>query len=469
MLPKREIYDIYPSVIKADVVCKMTIVATERAFMFFDGVEYSISIASVNTDDDYYKNSCKKTVKATAHDGIIKFEYTFKGEQEHLIILEKDGVELCRLHVYSLYDDLYDAYPLKGDFHVHSYRSDGTRDPAALAGFYREQGYDLFSLTDHNRFYPGGEIDEIYNGVNTGFIRVTGEEVHAPTNPIHIVRVGGRDSVCEQYFKYPEKYNCEIEEYEKKVPSDIPREYVSRYARAMWATDKIHESGGIAIFPHPYWRPRNQVFNVCDDFARILLKSGMFDAYELIGGMTQTDINRSVNLWAELKEEGVNIPVVGSSDVHVIENSVYFPFIFTILFAKDKSEKGILNAIKDGNCVAVEANGNDECSRQHRAYGKLRYVSYAQYLIEYFYPKYQRLCSAGGVFMRLYALNDTPRELVELCTNEAEKFKDRFFGKKPAHTPDSDMLEFEERWRDVQLNGPRNKGSNIYGSANRQI
>ncbi len=470
MLPKKEIFEIYPSVVPADKKTVMTIAPLERAFLLVEGEEYTITLADVNSDEvSYYEPTCKTVFNAVAHGGVIKFEYTFREEQEHLVILEKDEVELDRFFVYSLYEDLYATRPMKGDFHSHSYRSDGKRDPAALAGYYREQGYDCFALTDHNRFYPGFEIDEVYSGVNTGFLRVRGEEVHAPTSVVHIVHIGGESSVCEQYVKYPEKYDAEIEEYIKKVPADLPEKYIERYARAMWATDKIHEAGGIAIFPHPYWRPKKLVYNVCDEFAKILLKSGMFDAYELIGGMGQLEKNRSVALWNDLRAEGVDIPVVGSSDVHEINGSMLFPFNYTIVFAKENSADAVVEAIKEGRSVAVEANGNDEITRQKRAYGKLRYVSYAQYLLKYFFPKLERFCEGEGVSMRSYAMGDAPKELVEMQAELAERFRLRFFGQLDALCPTPEIISFENKWREVQMNGPLTKGSNIYSKPNRQI
>ena len=72
---------------------------------------------------------------------------------------------LQKFNVFSVGEDLYGLTPLKGDLHSHSYRSDGKRDPADLAGHFREQGYDFLALTDHNRYYPGGEIDDVFKDV----------------------------------------------------------------------------------------------------------------------------------------------------------------------------------------------------------------------------------------------------------------------------------------------------------------
>ena len=462
MRPIPENYAIYPSVVSADKKTEMTVVPNERAFLFFENEEYTLTVISVGEDDSYYAVSTHQMVSAIAKNGVLRFDFTFAGEQEHLLWLNYGEKKLAELHVYSLEEDLYALRPLKGDFHSHSYRSDGKRDPSAEAGHYREQGYDFFALTDHNRFYPGGEIDETYEGVYSGFSRVTGEEVHCPGSVIHIVHVGGKESVTDRYVHDRETYEKEIAEYLKKVPVEIPEAYRERYGKAMWATDAIHKVGGLAIFPHPYWRPgRSKIYNVQDGFAKILLKSGMFDAYELIGGMELDGNNRSVNLWAELRAEGLNISVVGSSDVHgMAKADGTFPNQFTVCFAKGNDNDSIIEAVRDGRSVAVYAHG-DEYDRYYDCFGSFRLVSYAQFLLKYYFPMMQRTVQGIGVAMRAYAMNDAPAEMVTLQAEYADKVADRYFGQMAPKHPDEKILAFEEKWRKVHLNGPITKGSAV--------
>ena len=404
MLPVPQNYSIYPSVVRSDLPSDMVIVPNERAFLMPDGMQYRLTIYGIDNDEpSYYQPSCGHVVQATASGGVLRFQYIFEGEQEYLIILEMGERKLQEFTVYSLHEDLYALRPLKGDLHGHSYRSDRQQDPAALAGHYREQGYEFFALTDHNRYYPGGEIDETYDGVNLGVTRVLGEEVHTPQSVVHIVHVGGKHSVTELYFKHREQYESDVQQNLARVPQSVPEKYRERYAQAMWALDRIHEAGGLAIFPHPYWRPgKSRVYNVCDEFAKILLMSGMFDAYELVGGMGQRGNNRSVALWADLRAEGLSIPVVGSSDVHGLPKST-FGYLFTLCFAKGNDNDSIIEAVKNGRSVAVEAIGEDD-ARQNRCYGSLRLVSYAQFLLQHYYPKLQRICQGEGVAMRAYAM-----------------------------------------------------------------
>ncbi|MBR5230692.1 MAG: CehA/McbA family metallohydrolase [Clostridia bacterium] len=466
MLPTPRNYAVWPAVVLAGKETHMTIIAEERAFLAFEDVEYTLKIVPINGDEtDYYDAPVThRYLTFRGHNGALEFDYTFEEEMEYRLQLYRDETLLEDMRVYALEEDLYALTPLRGDLHGHSYRSDGRRDPAALAGHYREQGYDFFALTDHNRFYPGGEIDEAYEGVDTGFARVRGEEVHAPGCMAHIVHVGGKRSVAAQYVNDKETYEKQLAECETRVPENVPEVYRKRYACLMWVSERIHEAGGLAIFAHPFWRPaKSMVNNVQEPFAKLLLKSGMFDAYEVVGGVGQVNNNLSLNLWNDMRAEGVKIPAVASSDVHKITEAASFPHHFTVCFAEKNENDAIASAVKNGLCVAVEAMG-DEYRRCYRCYGSLRLVNYAHFLLANYFAPMQRLCQGTGVMMRAYAMEECDKAVIEGMTRVCHDWRDRFFGRKAAHLPGEKIRAFEEKWRDAQMKGPKTKGSRIYGT-----
>ncbi len=465
MLPKPKNYALFPSVVKVGDKAMLNIVATERSFMFVENTEYTLDIIGLNTDIVDYRSSTvsnRVTINLVAKAGYIAFEYKFDEEMEYVLSLKKEGKLVQDFNLYAVEEDLYVLTPLRGDFHSHSYRSDGLRDAVAHSGHYREQGYDFVALTDHNRYFPGGEADEVYEGVNTGFARVFGEEVHCPGSVVHIVHVGGRESVAQRYvLDESGTYNEEIAEYETKVPSHVPEKYKAKYARAMWACDAIHKVGGLAIFPHPYWRLSVKCYNVCDELSELLLTSGMFDAYELVGSMGVEGVNLSVSHWAQLRAKGLNISVVGSSDVHKIEKSLDFPVHFSVCFSKSNDNDSIIEAVKNGYSVAVET-ADSGYNLQHRCYGDHRLVMYAHFLLKHYFPDRMRIIEGEGIAMRQYAMEDAPKELIELIAKQGQIFTDRFFGRKAPALPSKRMLEFEEKWRKVQIEkGPNSKGSAI--------
>lgn len=471
MLPTPKNYSVFPSVYPADKQAEVTIVPNERNFLFFEGEEYCLKIVPVDSDVlDYGSLETATVLTVIAYNGVLRFPFTFCGEQEHLIIIEHNEKKLQELYVYSLYDDLYALRPLKGDLHVHSHRSDGKRDAAAQAGHFREQGYDFFALTDHNRYYPGGEIDEAFDGVDIGIHHVSGEEIHTPPTMVHIVHVGGNASVASQYINDKDGYEAAIARYVENVPDSVPAQYRHRYAMAQWACDRIHEAGGLAIFPHPFWRTASRAHNVNAELTRIFLKSGMFDAYELVGGMMQRGVNESVAIWSDLRAEGYDIKVVGSSDVHSLERSVDFPDHFTVCFASSNTTADIMEAIKSGFSVACEGTGY-EYDRHYRAYGSYRLVRYSQFLFKHYFPVAQRICQGEGVAMRSYLMGVADASVIECQSSQSNLFSDRFFGKTEPVLPSAEIIDFENKWRKIHVEeGPITKGSRIYSdTVTRQI
>ena len=437
MLPLIEKYLVFPSVFPANTESVITVVPRERAFIFSEGEECTVRMVAVDTQ---FKDVADTSFTVAAKDGVLKFSFHFLDEQEYKIIVTRNEKDVVDTALYSLNPDLYSLFPLMGDLHSHSTRSDGGQDPATLAGFMRERGYDFYAMTDHHRYYPSEEVRDALSGLNCGLVALLGEEVHAPGTPLHVVHLGGEMSVNEQYVMHREEYDAEIAEIEKRVPQEIPEHYKAYYARAMWASEHIRSVGGLAVMAHPFWRSNgSKRHNIATDFAKILLKSGLFDVYELIGAMGQQENNASVALWSELKCEGLSIPVVGSSDVHGVHNNRDFPWQRTIAFAAAKEPGAIIEAIKKGSTVAVEITGTDY-DTQYRAYGSLRYVNYAQFLLRYYFNRIERLTFGEGVAMRDYVMGDAPKELVEIQAAHTKLYSDRFFGRASAPEIGTELL-----------------------------
>ncbi len=463
MLPTPKKYTVLPRVFEAGAKSEIFILAEARTFLFPEDACYTVMISGVNGDEQWYHEpTAWVRYDVVAKGGYLHLTHIFEEEQEYQIRVYRGEIDkenlLADLAVYALGKDLYALRPLRGDLHSHSYRSDGECDPAELLGYYREMGYDFQVLTDHNRHYPNNEVEKVYEGVKLGICHVKGEEVHTPTSTVHIVHVGGEQSVTEIYMKDTPRYEKELAACRTRVPAEIPENQRERYAQAIWSTEHIHAVGGLAIFPHPFWRPgSNHCYNVCDSLTRTFLRSGMFDAFELVGGMGVHGINRAVALWQELRAEGQDIHVVGSSDVHKLEK-MDFPYHFTVLFAAQNTPEAIVAAVKDGRSVAAEMSGK-EYEREFRAYGSFRLVSYTQFLFLHYFSDLQRICQGEGVAMREYAMGRTPRETLEAQVAQTADFCDRFFGRRPPVLPDEEMLALENKWREVHVAGPASKGS----------
>jgi hypothetical protein len=214
---------------------------------------------------------------------------------------------------------------------------------------------------------------------------------------------------------------------------------------------------------HPFWHPNGSYSNnVCTENARILLKSGLFDAFELY---SQCGFNGAINItnmfWHELREGGVDLPIVGSSDVHrVITSGTMFRRNYTICFAEKNEEGAILSSIKAKNNVAVHAVPKAGWGEyDYFCDGSYRLVAYAQFLLENYFPKRARLDQCVGVAMQRYAIGEATREFVTEAALCCEDYTDRFFGRKAPILPSAEMLAFEDKWREEQLRGPMTNGS----------
>ena len=60
-----------------------------------------------------------------------------------------------------------------------------------------------------------------------------------------------------------------------------------------------------------------------------------------------------------------------------------------------------------------------------------------------------------------YAMGDANATLIKLQAQQAEAYRDRFFGRRQPALPSPNVRDFEERWRQTQLNGPRTKGGTV--------
>lgn len=155
--------------------------------------------------------------------------------------------------------------------------------------------------------------------------------------------------------------------------------------------------------------------------------------------------------------------------VYALKGAESFPHIFTLVFAACKTAEGVLSAVKAGNTVAVEATGS-EYERRYRAYGSLRLVSYAQFLLRYFYPNATRIAAGEGGALRAYAMGECDGAAVEAFAAMAEDYRGRFFGRIPPVLPNRALRERVAAWRDRQLTeGPPTCGSLVDFSPSRKV
>lgn len=425
-------YFVFPSVVRRDTPTTISLIPRGSHGDFRDDLRYTVQFIPMECFNVPYRLDCFQAdydiLEVRPRNGILTFTYTFREEQEWSVVVfpTDDPQSSCLFHIFSLEEDLYRCTPYRGDLHAHSNGSDGREAPAVVAANYRKAGFDFMALTDHHRYAPSLEAIRAFEGLPTDFRLFPGEEVHVPGNYVHMVNFGGSFSVNEMYESDPARCTREVETLAENltVPAGVnPLEYAWR----IWIVSHIRDGGGIAILAHPFWTWCHE-YNMQTALTRHMLKCGCFDALELLGGLQDRENNLQIALYTDLRGEGCDIPIVGSSDSHGTEPPIDFGKNCTIvLLPGDITQKKLKKAITDHYSVAVSMDH----WKPVRVHGTFRMVKYVQFLLENYFPQHDELCALEGTLIREDIQGDhRARELLAQRRGRIREFEGRFFGRE---------------------------------------
>ena len=309
-------------------------------------------------------------------------------------------------------------------FRHYTYESDGVQDVCHTVGSYRSAGYDFLAITDHYVSMSAEKAQRVFADTPVDMTLLLGEECHVPTEQIHAVHIGGTQSVNAYFRDHPATAEQEMMAIEASLtlPSHINRR---DYAWRVWIARKSRELGGISILAHPHWIWFDTYF-MASAITQQLLADGVYDALDI----TDQEADTTVALWAEMQAQGYRIPVVGCTDSHYTDASnPHRPARggYTLVFASDRSEESILQAICDGRSLAVNAAGDPA-----RVQGPYRLVKFARFLLDNYYPVYLRLCHNQGVLMSELPTDTLPDtetlNLLRALNSRSEAFAHTFYG-----------------------------------------
>lgn len=431
-------YSIYPSIVKSNQETTIRIHALGENTAFIPNVTYTVEIRGVETFCSDYAHLPVATYQVMPNAiGELEITHYFAGEQKHAITLKRPQEDLdatpykdithrsrrhentdALLQVYSLDSDLYGMRCFKGELHCHTYESDGVQDVCHTVGNYRTAGYDFLAITDHYISMPSEKAKNIFDTAPVDMTLLLGEECHVPTEQIHAVHIGGTQSVNAYFRNRPELAEQEMLAIEAQLnlPAHINRR---DYAWRVWIARKAQEFGGIALLTHPHWIWFDTYF-MASAITQQLLADGIYDALDI----TDQEADTTVALWAEMQAQGHRIPVVGCTDSHYTDaNNPHRPARggYTLVFAPDRSEHSLLDAIRNNRSLAVNATGDPA-----RIQGPYRLVKFARFLLDNYYPIYQRLCHNQGVVLSEYSTESNP--LLSMLNDRSEAFAHAFFG-----------------------------------------
>ena len=449
---KNDNFDIFPLVFPAGEKVEFYIKSTAKKKAL--GKEVTLKILRLDAgspDEEFYTSNLKVIECDVSDDGCVKFEYTAELECEHYVRIFCNEQRIAQLSIYAVDGELATRVPLRGDFHVHSTGSDGREDPHIVCANYRRKGYDFMCITDHDNYYPSLDSIAFYKDVKLALNIMPGEEVHLPGTPVHIVNAGGLFSVNgllpvkENYIQTNgelarrrfdesvtppdvykmEDYWAEINEIiarlkggDNPIPSDVD---AKSYAVCLWAFEKIKQADGLGVFAHPFWLW--DVWQIPEKFTRYMLENHPFDAFEVLGGENYYAQNGfQTALYYDEYLKGRVHPIVGATDSHSsISENRNWDICSTIVFAKSNTRKDILTAVKDKLSVAV-----DTISKEYRLVGEYRYIKYASFLMERYFPIHDKQAYVDGEMTYQYAVGNATKEEVETVAKRAEKLIDKY-------------------------------------------
>ena len=136
--------------------------------------------------------------------------------------------------------------------HTHSTISDGKLTPTEVKAYYKEHGYSILSLTDHNIVVDHSDMNE------EDFLMLTGAEfnINEADIPVshhktyHLNFIAKRPDLLWQPFAV--KYRDDVIPYAQKAEiEDMPRVYDIDAVNAIIA--RANEKGHLVIYNHPVW------------------------------------------------------------------------------------------------------------------------------------------------------------------------------------------------------------------------
>ena len=365
--------------------------------------------------DENYRYSFEDMTKEG--DTLYSYEYKFSGEQRYSVYVLVDGEKIYK-HLYAVDEDLAGLQAFKGDTHLHSCRSDGEGTPFEVSVAYRKRAFDFIAVTDHHRYAPSLEAREEVKALTDYFTVFPAEEVHnKDMGYFHIINFGGSSSVNTLIETDEEYVNSALDAIKKTTafPENVDKD---NCAFRIFVANEIRRRGGLAVFAHPFWEDYGE-YNAQTDDVVYLFKNGYFDALEVLAGCDNTGNGNNIQtaLWAEMRADGIKIPVLGASDAHKTESEpTRFNKQFSIVFAENAEE--IPSSVVRELSVAVERRSG----RDFYCVGPFRLVKYVRFLMDEYYLGYEALCEEHAA-----ALAAKDISALRLAEKKIDEYKAEFF------------------------------------------
>lgn len=242
----------------------------------------------------------------------------------------------------------------KANLHSHSRLSDGALSPECLAEAYKQRGYEILAITDHEAPYDHSALSE------DGFLLLTGYEAYIrpsqdcaldPFGPEIHLNLLAKEPHNTAFVHFDPRF-CkymppELAAKREKAGLPGPRRYTREYVQSF--IDAARESGYLVAYNHPCWSMEAQ--------EEILAYEGCF-SLELFntGSMTINGFEENIALYDALLRRGKRIFCHGADDNHnkrPLDDYLSDSFgAWTMVLADELRYDRVIHALEQGRFYA---------------------------------------------------------------------------------------------------------------------
>ena len=201
---------------------------------------------------------------------------------------------------------------LEVDLHVHAFPGDGSLPRWELQREAARRGLDAIVITNHNQTIAG-RFGPVLR--SSDVLVIPGQEVTTPA--FHLIAAGVRETI----------------DWRLPLPEMVAA---------------IHRQGGVAIAAHPIsdsWLPRTR-----ESLRALDGVEAAHSTMDVVGARAEF-----ASFYADASAVKPGIAPIGSSDMHATPGLGYCR---TYVFVEERSERGVLTAIREGRTVASDTRGN---------------------------------------------------------------------------------------------------------------
>ena len=239
----------------------------------------------------------------------------------------------------------------KANLHTHSRISDGALTPAEVKELYKNAGFQIVAMTDHNIMADHSELTD------DGFLMLTGGEFnindpefqpskHKRGKTYHFCMIAKRPDNLWQPFPAPRKRDFAIPYVEKTRPEDMPRGYDLKEVNDIIA--RANEMGFLVTYNHPAWSLQDH-----SDWSglRGLWAMEVCNSASIASGYTE----HNSAVYQNMLKLGMHLMPVAASDMHEPRSRfgmIYYNTAWCTVFAEKLEYATVIAALEKGDLYA---------------------------------------------------------------------------------------------------------------------